>query len=92
MEFVCKYPLEVLVGSTCPSNSNRVLGNLNIIDLSSSDIVSAQASLLANEISLKSDLNECSIEYQPVFGRNQSRLCHYFLMARMSQLKVLKVS
>ena len=43
--------------------SNRVLWNINIIDLYSSGIVSAQASVLATEISRKSDLNERSIKY-----------------------------
>ena len=76
MGFIGKYPLKVLVGLTYPKRSNRVLKNLNIINLSSSRIVSAQASVLATEISQKSDLNECSIEYQ-------SQLSHYFLMAKL---------
>ena len=43
MEFVGKYPLEVLVGSTYPKRSNRVLGiSISLIFLSG--IVSAQAS------------------------------------------------
>ena len=45
MEFVGKYPLEVLVGSTSPKKSNRVLGaSISLIFLS--DIVLAQASNL----------------------------------------------
>ena len=45
MEFIGKYPLEVLVGSTYPKRSNQVLGALiSLIFLSG--IVSAQASEL----------------------------------------------
>ena len=64
MIFIGKYPLEVWLVQPV-LESNQVPGNLNIIDLSSLCIVLAQASVLATEISQKSDLNERSIEYQP---------------------------
>ena len=65
MGFVGKYPLEIQLVQLV-LESNWVLGNLNITDLSSLGIILVQSSLLATEISGKSDLNERSIEYQSI--------------------------
>ena len=65
MESIGKYPPHwSLVSSTCPRNSNRVLRNL-IARIFLEGIISVRQLYRQPKTSRKSDLNECSFEYQP---------------------------
>ena len=88
MDFIGKYPLEVLVGSTCPKRSNWVLGasiSLNFL----SGIVSAQASKLRSKyaeipisMSVASSINKLQFAPKPTISLLSN--------GQVVQLKVLR--
>ena len=89
MEFIVKYPLEVLVSLTCPKRSNRVLGiSISLIFLSG--IVSAQASDLRPKypespilMSVISSINQLRTAPKPVISLRPN--------GQVGQVKVLEV-